>query len=290
MLTLQSPQVVQETVLRWKRDHKIAFVCTMGCLHEAHLTLVRRAKVYGQKVIVSIFVNPLQFSPGEDFDKYPRTLESDAQALEALGVDMLFAPTREDLYPQGFCTGVQVGKLSQHLCGKFRPGHFEGVATVVLKLFQVVQPDFAVFGEKDFQQLRIVQQMTADLNLPVTILPHETVREEDGVARSSRNRFLSPEERRRAAAIPEAMRLVRDLVQHDPGVRASEVVEKARGVLLEAGLAPEYVEIASPVDLSPARPDERVGEVPGARLFIAARAGGTRLIDNGPVFSDGVPR
>src|SRR5262249_13763307 len=156
--------------LRWKLESPIAFVPTMGCLHEGHVALIRRAKELAKRVVVSIFVNPMQFSPGEDFEKYPRAFEADKELLEKEGVDLLFAPTVKDLYPEGFSTKISVGEITDRLCGKFRPGHFDGVATVCLKLFEITRCDFAVFGEKDFQQLRVIQQMTADLNLPVAII------------------------------------------------------------------------------------------------------------------------
>jgi len=280
MLTLQSPEVVQETTLRWKRESKIAFVPTMGALHEGHLRLVRRAKDLAPKVIVSIFVNPLQFSKGEDFEKYPRTLEADAAKLEAEGVDLLFTPTREDLYPANFSTKIQVTGLSDALCGAHRPGHFDGVATVCFKLFEITQADFAVFGEKDFQQLRVLQQLTADMNLPLFIVPHATVREEDGLAMSSRNRFLTPEERAKAARIPEVLRQVKATLHSHPEFPVDEILAPAKARLEEVGLRLDYLNIASERDLRPV-PGATLGKtVTDPRVFVAARLGTTRLIDN----------
>lgn len=280
MLTLQSPEVVQETTLRWKRESKIAFVPTMGCLHEGHLRLVRRAKDLAPKVIVSIFVNPLQFSQGEDFEKYPRTLEADAEKLEAEGVDLLFTPTREDLYPSNFSTKIHVSGLSDALCGAHRPGHFDGVATVCFKLFEITQADYAVFGEKDFQQLRVLQQLTADMNLPLFIVPHPTVREEDGLAMSSRNRFLTADERARAARLPEVLRQVKATLHSHPEFPVDEILAPARARLEEAGFRLDYLTIASERDLRPAAGSAPGNTITDPRAFVAARIGSTRLIDN----------
>ena len=280
MLTLQSPEVVQDTTLRWKRESKIAFVPTMGCLHEGHLRLVRRAKDLAPKVIVSIFVNPLQFSQGEDFEKYPRTLEADAEKLEAEGVDLLFTPTREDLYPSNFSTKIHVSGLSDALCGAHRPGHFDGVATVCFKLFEITQADYAVFGEKDFQQLRVLQQLTADMNLPLFIVPHPTVREEDGLAMSSRNRFLTADERARAARLPEVLRQVKATLHSHPDFPVDEILAPARARLEEAGFRLDYLTIASERDLKPAAGSAPGNTITDPRAFVAARIGSTRLIDN----------
>ena len=274
MLTLNSPQVVQETILRWKREHRVAFVPTMGNLHDGHLRLVTEAKRFGTKVIVSIFVNPLQFGPKEDFARYPRTLQEDTAKLEAAGADLLFAPEVDDLYPPGFSTRVIVGHLAEPLCGSFRPGHFDGVATVCLKLFQITQADFAVFGEKDFQQLRVLQQLVADFNLPLTIVPVATVREPDGLALSSRNQYLSPEDRKVAPALYEALRLALD------AETAGEALARARARLEPTPFQLEYLEIVSGVDLKPVDPAAHIAAVPYPRIFAAARLGTTRLIDN----------
>lgn len=280
MLRLNSPEVVQETALRWKREHKIAFVPTMGCLHEGHLKLVQRAKELGQKTIVSIFVNPLQFGPGEDFEKYPRTLEADAEKLEGLDVDLLFIPTVGELYREGFASKITVGKLADHLCGRSRPGHFDGVATVCAKLFQISQADFAVFGEKDFQQLRIIEQLISDLNFPITIVPHATVREADGLALSSRNRYLSAEDRARAVALPETLQQIKAIAASHPESAVGDILTTGRERLRQLGIQIDYLEVASETDLVPVEGSRRLVEISQPRAFAAVRMGNTRLIDN----------
>ena len=280
MLILNSPQVVQETVTRWKKEAKLTFVPTMGGLHEGHRQLVKRAKLHGQKIVVSIFVNPLQFAPNEDFAHYPRTLAEDTEMLRDMEVDLLFTPTEKDLYPAGFATSVSVGKLSQHLCGKSRPGHFEGVATVCLKLFQITQPDFVVFGEKDFQQLRIIEQMCEDLNLPLTVIAHETVRDKDGLALSSRNRYLSPEQRECAAVLPKAMEEARDFLRVKAKATVGEVRDIVSRVILSTDMSIEYSEIASEEDLLPEDPRREILTMVKPRLFVALHLGSIRLIDN----------
>ncbi len=278
MLVLKSPEVAQETMLRWKREHKLALVPTMGCLHAGHLALVERAREYAEKVAVSIFVNPLQFGPNEDFEKYPRTFQEDCAKLEAAGVDLLLNPSVEELYPEGFETRVRVGAIAEALCGQKRPGHFEGVATICLKLFQIAQPDFVIFGEKDFQQTRVLQQMISDFNLPIRLVVHPTVREEDGLALSSRNTYLTPDQRAWASRIPAATQAAREARLQ--GASVSDVLDAARGVLSSVPLAIEYLEIASAADLKPRSPESSFAEVAAPRLFVAVRAGGTRLIDN----------
>ncbi|MCY0864541.1 MAG: pantoate--beta-alanine ligase [Sulfobacillus sp.] len=254
----------------------LALVPTMGALHEGHLALVRRARDVADRVVVSIFVNPLQFGPQEDFARYPRDLAHDVQLLADLGVDTVFAPTVEDMYPLGNSwTRVEVTTMSAVLCGRTRPTHFAGVTTVVSKLFNLVQPDFAVFGEKDWQQLAIIRRMVADLNFPVTIIGVPTVREPDGLAKSSRNQYLSPEDRLRAPALYRGLQQAQSLYQ--TGERQVEaLIQAARGIMEEAGIDPEYLEIVDPVTLEPMdTPLDRP-----ARMATAARVGGARLIDN----------
>ena len=261
---------------------ELALVPTMGALHDGHLTLVREAKRLAPHVAVSIFVNPTQFGPNEDLAAYPRQLAEDARLLEAEGVDLLWAPSVDEVYPQGFATTVAVAGLSEGLCGASRPGHFDGVATVVAKLFNQVRPDFALFGEKDLQQLAVIRRMARDLDLvlprPERIIGVATVREADGLAMSSRNRYLSPEDRARAAALPRLMREAIDEI-----VAGGEVAATLRGLkneLISAGFASvDYAEIADATNLEP------LNNLDGhyARLFVAARIGGTRLIDNMPV-------
>jgi pantoate--beta-alanine ligase len=283
MLVLHSPQVIQEMTMRWKRDSKIAFVPTMGALHEGHLRLVEAAKRFGQKTIVSIFVNPLQFGAGEDFDAYPRTLEADAEKLQALDVDLLVAPSIKDFYPEGFSSRVRIDKLGDHLCGASRPGHFEGVTTVCLKLFQITQADFAIFGEKDFQQMRILSQMAQDLNLPLTVVPEPIVREADGLAMSSRNRYLSPEQRAHAARIPIAWRRAQAVAAARSDATVSDVLNAAVNELEAAPLVIDYLAVAPERTLVPCSRETRLSDISLPRLFIAVKNGSTRLIDNAPL-------
>jgi pantoate--beta-alanine ligase len=238
----------------------------MGNLHEGHLSLVRIAREHAPVVVVSIFVNRLQFRPGEDFENYPRTFERDCAMLESAGVDVLFAPNEAVLYPETQRFMVHPGPLGDDLEGRFRPGFFQGVATVVLKLFNCVQPVAAVFGKKDYQQLRVVQGMVRQLDLPLAIVPGETVRESDGLAMSSRNGYLTPAER------TEASRLSRVLA----GVAAGELsTDAAAGELARHGWEPDYVEVRRRSDLT------RPGEWDKEKVVLAAaRLGGTRLIDN----------
>ncbi len=281
MLILNSPQTVQETTQKWKKEsEQIALVPTMGCLHEGHLQLVNMAKKYGQKVVVSIFVNPLQFGPNEDFEKYPRAFEADADKLRELGVDLLFYPSTKDLYPDGFSTKIKVGALSERLCGQFRPGHFDGVATVCLKLFEITQADFAVFGQKDFQQLKVIERMAKDFNLPVTILPHPTVRADDKIALSSRNAYLSEEERGWATKIPVALKEAREMISENPFLTVTELKNRLSAMITEVPLKLQYLEITQTKDLEPTKGDEKVVTLSHPHLFIAAFAGSTRLIDN----------
>jgi pantoate--beta-alanine ligase len=243
----------------------LAFVPTMGNLHAGHLALVRQARASARHVAVSIFVNRLQFAPHEDFDRYPRTFESDCAMLAAESTDLVFAPDEAVLYPEPQQFIVEPPPLAEDLEGRFRPRFFHGVATVVLKLLNCVQPRLAVFGKKDYQQLHIVRRMIAQLNLPVELLAGETVREADGLALSSRNAFLSPAER------AEAPRLHRVL----QSTRTPADGERAMRELAAAGWAPDYVEVRRRADLAPAQADDRELVVLGA-----ARLGGTRLIDN----------
>jgi pantoate--beta-alanine ligase len=251
----------------------------MGALHEGHLTLVREAKKRASSVVVSIFVNPTQFGPNEDLAAYPRQLAEDSRLLQAEGVDLLWAPPVEEVYPEGFATTVSVGGVSEGLCGASRPGHFDGVATVVCKLFNQVRPDLALFGEKDWQQLAVIRRMARDLDLTQ---PHvdaiygvTTVREEDGLALSSRNRYLSPDDRRHAAALPRAMRQAIGRIEAGADV-ASELLALSRA-LTDGGFA--SVDYAALADAESLAPLDRLGPRP-ARLLVAARIGGTRLIDN----------
>jgi len=243
----------------------VAFVPTMGNLHEGHLSLVRIARQHARAVAVSIFVNRLQFQPGEDFERYPRTFERDRELLAAEGVEIVFAPDERVLYPVPQTYTVRPPPIAAELEGKFRPGFFDGVVTVVLKLFNCVQPAVAVFGKKDYQQLMVVRGMVRQLDLPLVIVPGETVREPDGLAMSSRNVYLSVAER------AEAPRLCRVLIDVTRGMAPADAMRE----LERAGWQPDYVEVRSRADLAPARPGDTDLVALGA-----ARLGATRLIDN----------
>lgn len=280
MLILNSPEVTQETCLRWKREATLAFVPTMGCLHEGHLALVKKAKELASRVVVSIFVNPLQFAPHEDFEKYPRVFNEDCEKLKSLDVNLLFHPTVNNLYPEGFSSKVSVGDIGNRLCGAFRPNHFDGVATVVLKLFEITSCDFAIFGEKDYQQLTIIQQLTRDFNLPVCVVPHPTIRAEDDVALSSRNLYLSNIERVAARQIPRVLNLSRQEAFNDPAQTVEQLLVKLRPLLTEQGLKVQYLEITQTRQLTPADPLASLKTLILPHLFLAVYAGSTRLIDN----------
>ena len=212
MKLIHDVQTMQQAMLQLKRDGKrIVFVPTMGFLHEGHASLLREGRTRGDILVLSIFVNPTQFGPNEDLDKYPRNLEGDCALAESCGTDYVFAPTASGMYPDGFQTTVSLGPLTEPLCGASRPGHFNGVAVVVTKLFGIVQPDLALFGKKDFQQLAIIRQMSSDLNLAVEIVGMPIVREPDGLAMSSRNSYLTPEQRCQALCLYRAILKVREL-------------------------------------------------------------------------------
>jgi len=253
----------------------LGFVPTMGALHEGHRVLMREAARRASFTLVSIFVNPTQFGPKEDLSRYPRDLPGDVEKCAAEGVDIVFAPTALEMYPEGERTRVHVGGLTEHLCGASRPGHFDGVATVVAKLFSASGPCVAVFGRKDYQQLQVIRRFTRDLLIPVEILGVPTVREADGLALSSRNAFLSAEERQRALSIPRGLgSAVRAFAAGERGAAALKA--PAVEALQAAGLRIDYVELAGPEDLVPVK--ETAGD--RALLAIAAFAGATRLIDN----------
>jgi len=267
---------LRERIEAWRQaGQRIALVPTMGALHEGHLTLVREALTQAERVVVSIFVNPLQFGPGEDFARYPRPMARDTALLAAAGAHLLFVPTEHELYPRGreTATRVHVPELSEMLCGAHRPGHFIGVATVVTKLLNSVQPDVALFGEKDYQQLLVIRRLVADLDLPVTVVGVPTVREADGLALSSRNAYLSPAER---AVAPWLYRILQQLaVAVRQGTLCDQAERDAETALRAHGFQPDYVRVRRAVDLAPPAPDERE-----LVALAAAWLGAARLIDN----------
>jgi pantoate--beta-alanine ligase len=264
------------------KERILGLVPTMGALHEGHLSLVREALRRCSPVVVSLFVNPKQFGPAEDFQKYPRTLEADLEALERLGVDYLFAPSPEEMYPRGFRTAVIVEGLGDRLEGRSRPGHFRGVATVVLKLFGIVQPRFAFFGRKDAQQVLIIRRMASDLNLDAEVVTCPIVREPGGLALSSRNAYLDAGERQSATALYRSLDAARQAIEsgdRDP----MRILAGLRKVIdVEAPVALDYAEIVDAETLEPATTLRRP-----SYILVAARVGGTRLIDNALIEPEG---
>jgi pantoate--beta-alanine ligase len=270
---------IRTAVAGWRgRGQYIGLVPTMGNLHDGHLRLVEAARRTADRVVVSLFVNPLQFAPGEDYARYPRTFEADAARLAEAGADLLFAPEVATLYPDGgsrLPTRVEVPGLSDILCGARRPGHFTGVATVVTKLFHIVAPDAAWFGEKDYQQLLVIRRLVADLCLPVEVFGVPTVRESDGLALSSRNGYLTPEQRAAAPALYQALTATRDAVL--AGQEPANAGAAGRERLAEAGFEPEYFTVRRAADLDEPGPEDR-----DLVALAAARLGEARLIDNVP--------
>lgn len=280
MQTISSLEMLRTAIDDLRRGKaKIGLVPTMGALHDGHLTLMRRAKEQCDHVVASIFVNPTQFGPNEDLDAYPRQLAEDSAMLEKEGVSLLWAPTVSEMYPDGFASSISVAGVSENFCGADRPGHFDGVATVVCKLFNQVRPDMAFFGEKDWQQLAVIRTMARDLDL---MQPHvrqiigvPTVREPDGLAMSSRNRYLDNAQREAAGHLPKAMQAA--ITAIEGGADVVEALAGLRHALISAGFdSVDYASLADPMSL------EIVHTLPptGARLLVAARIGGTRLIDN----------
>jgi pantoate--beta-alanine ligase len=276
MNSISTVEEMQQTALSLKRQGKtIAFVPTMGYLHEGHASLLREGRKRGDILVLSIFVNPIQFGPNEDLDRYPRDLERDCRTAETCGVDIVFTPDSAAMYPPGFQTGVTVRELSLPLCGAGRPGHFDGVATVVAKLFTIVQPDVALFGRKDYQQLAVIRRMAADLNLPVQVLGMPIVREADGLAMSSRNSYLSPAERQGALCLSRALVRVRD--RYAAGERSAATLKaEALAVIAQEPLATiDYLELRDGATLEPLQTADN-----GTLLALAVKLGQTRLIDN----------
>jgi len=273
VLTLHTPaEMTAWTLAARARGERVAFVPTMGALHEGHVTLLREARKHGQRVVLSIFVNPTQFGPNEDLARYPRDLGGDLAKAAGAGTDAAYVPDVRDVYPPGYQTTVEVPELARGLCGPFRPGHFAGVATVVCKLFNVVRPDVALFGEKDYQQLAIVRRMVVDLDMGIEIVGVPTVREADGLAMSSRNAYLSPAERARALSISRALFAARDGALG--GARDGVALVAGARAALDVDRV-DYVELVDAESLRPttdlARPTV---------LAVAAFIGRTRLIDN----------
>lgn len=276
LLVAQTVPRIREHLAPLRQDlRRIGLVPTMGALHVGHASLIEAARSGSDIVVVSIFVNPLQFGPGEDYLRYPRPIEKDLEVCERMGADFVFAPEVGDIYVSEQKTFIDVTGLGEHLCGAFRPGHFRGVATVVAKLLNIVQPDRAWFGEKDYQQLCIIRRMILDLNLNVEIVPCPIYRDADGLALSSRNAYLDPEQRAAAPALFKALTAARRMIE--AGERKPEAVKReASRVLTEQPLIrPEYLEIVDPAELQP------VAEIKSAvRIAVAVWIGKTRLIDN----------
>lgn len=256
------------------RGDRIIFVPTMGCLHEGHCALLREGRRLGDQLVLSIFVNPTQFGPHEDFSRYPRTFEADLAHARECGVDVVFHPDATEMYPEGAVTTVTVSKLEDQLCGKFRPGHFQGVATVVAKLFQIVQPHSALFGEKDYQQLQIIRRMVSDLNFPVEIVGCPIIREPDGLAMSSRNSYLSPVDRKRALALAQALKVACAMVERG-NPHPNTLCQAVLDILTVVEARVDYVSLVDAKTLGPLTQ----WQTP-AVLAIAAWIDKTRLIDN----------
>ncbi len=268
---------MKEIINNLKKEGKsIGFVPTMGYLHQGHISLLQCSKKDNDITVLSIFVNPTQFGKGEDFDKYPRDLERDLEMATKAGVDIVFAPDENQMYPPDFATYVVQERLTEGLCGKFRPGHFRGVLTVVNKLFNIVKPDRAYFGEKDYQQLIVIKQMVKDLNMDVDIVGCPIVREEDGLAMSSRNKYLSEEERQSALSLSKALFLAKQMFESGEA-NPEKIKQKMKELILQHPHVKEvqYIEIVHPKTLEPKKKVEK-----GDRVLLAVYVGDTRLIDN----------
>jgi len=275
---MQIISTIAELRARLSAERAVAFVPTMGNLHEGHLDLVRLAREHGDCVVASIFVNPLQFGPSEDFDRYPRTLEADCAQLQGLA-DVVFAPSVNEMYPVRQTVFVEPPPVANELCGASRPGHFRGMATVVLKLLNIVQPQVALFGKKDYQQLHIIRQLIAQLNLPIAIIGGETVRAADGLALSSRNQYLSADERGEAVFLYRTLQEMKQAILQ--GERDFErLQQRAVEALAARGWLPDYVAVRSQSDLQPASPAQGSPAQRELVILAAARLGNTRLLDN----------
>ena len=275
MKIIRTVSEMQRTADELRKSMTISFVPTMGYLHEGHLALVRAAKKLADVVVVSIFVNPIQFGPSEDLSRYPRDFERDSKLLEQEKTDIIFYPNDGEMYENQFSTYVEVKNLEDHLCGKTRVGHFTGVATVVTKLFNIVKPHYAIFGQKDYQQLTVIERMVTDLNQDVKIIAHPTIRESDGLAMSSRNTYLTSEERRKALSISASLKHAEEMFRS--GIRDAGAIKAAVNDILikEDGINVEYIDICDAMTLEDISSLEKK-----AVLAIACRIGKTRLIDN----------
>lgn len=276
MQIIKTTELMQEVSEKWRRDGNIiSFVPTMGFLHQGHVKLLKVGREKGDRLIMSIFVNPTQFGPREDYEKYPRDTEGDLNNARSAGVDAVFMPTVEEMYPEGFQSTVMVEEVTQHLCGKSRPGHFAGVTIVVAKLFNITKPHLAIFGEKDYQQLVVIKQMVRDLNMGIEIIGAQTVREKDGLAMSSRNNYLNPEERASALSLKKGLDLAKAMVVD--GVKNPAKIKNAvtELILNHPFTEIDYVTICNPEKLTDI---ERIDRP--FLLALAVRVGNTRLIDN----------
>ena len=275
MRTETQSQAIRNQVREWKKEgHQVAFVPTMGFLHEGHLSLMRHGKELCTKVVVSIFVNPTQFGPGEDLDSYPRDTEGDLEKCRAVGVDLVFLPEVDTLYPEGAETFVETTQLPQHLCGEKRPGHFRGVTTICTKLFNIVAPDKAIFGEKDFQQVQVIRKMVRDLCMDLHIVSVTTARAADGLALSSRNAYLTPEERRNAPILYRTLIRTRQRVA-DGETHVATLLKSAHEEVSSAGGVVDYISIVENQTLEPSKQI-----TPNSHMLLAVQFGKARLIDN----------
>lgn len=276
MITTESISAIREQVRHWRMQGKsVAFVPTMGNLHLGHLTLIKEAKSHADHVVASIFVNPMQFGASEDLDAYPRTLNDDQQALIEAGADLLFTPTPSIIYPKSIDTHtfVEVPLISDQLCGQSRPGHFRGVATIVCKLFNIVQPDIAIFGQKDFQQLLVIKTMVEDLSMPIEIIGVDTIREASGLAMSSRNGYLTKAQKQQAATLKHTLDEMASTLTHGGNIK--EVIATAQHSIAAAGFKNDYLDIRSATTFHPATAIDQE-----LVILVAAYIGKTRLIDN----------
>lgn len=276
MRIIENVAEMQQQADAWRQEGKrIALVPTMGYFHEGHLELMRTVRDHGDLLVISIFVNPTQFGPGEDLERYPRDLERDVRLAREVGVDVAFVPPRREMYPDGYQTFVDVREITQPLCGKSRPAFFRGVTTVVSKLFNIIKPHVAIFGEKDFQQLMTVRQMVADLNMDIEILGHPTVRETDGLAMSSRNAYLTPEQRLKGLRLSQSLKKAQELVNKGER-RADAILGRVKEILAEGGeVRIDYAELRNPQTF------QEVSQVNGPTLLaLAVFVGMARLIDN----------